>query len=320
MYARILLFVLVLLAPLAHGAVGVTPGGGGGGIGPTNGTTASQVTNIVNALVPGLVTNKISTMNGAGTNTFLTNLMAAGDLNWTNQNSLYRWNPNTNDNITHRYNFGDNGGSVHTWQSTWTSNHYRVNTRVGVGSVNQFYLFRDGSIDLGNSSSQNTTNRNTVRHLADVYLAAPSGSATNLTVDANGKVVAVAPSSSLTLSNLGHSMNTLMAATNANAVTNILITPSSGAVVDLYATNHLAWTNFSGFTAGTYFRQTYRVTPVLINRTNLWPTFGTPYSGVLVGTNDVGPMWTTFTNGHTYYVTVNAFGTNLIIACARFSN
>lgn len=53
MYKRILLFVLVLLAPLARGAVGTTPGGGGGSSsGPTNGITGTQATNIVNGLVP----------------------------------------------------------------------------------------------------------------------------------------------------------------------------------------------------------------------------------------------------------------------------
>lgn len=131
---------------------------------------------------------------------------------------------------------------------------------------------------------------------------------------------------SLLLSNLtangafAQAMRTHLAETNANAVTNILISAGGEAVVDLYATNHMSWTNFSGFTAGIAVRKTYRVTPTLIDRTNLWPTFGTPYSGVLVGTNEGTVMWTTFTNGNVYYVTVNSFGTNLIMTCSRFSN
>lgn len=232
MYTRILLFVLVLLAPITRAAVGTTPGGGGGGVGgPTNGVTGTQVTNIVNAMAPGLVTNRIPTLNGKGTNTYLTNLMAGGSLRWTNVNDWYFQNMDTNDNIIHRYNFGDNGGSVYTWNSTWTSNYWRVNTRVGIAAVNQFYLYRDGNIDLGNSSSQNTTNRNTVRHVADVYLPAPSGTATNLTLDPNGKVVAVtnagpAASGGLATNETQFAANTTLTLKDGARLTNIVFTSS----------------------------------------------------------------------------------------------
>ena len=145
-----------------------------------------KVTNVVVVFV----TNKVDSLNGKSTNLFATNFTAAGDMTWSNVDNLTRHAVANDGSIQNKYNFNTNGGSTYTWQQTFTSNYFRVNTRVGVSAVNLFYLFRDGFASFG-QAGKTATNLWNVRHEGDVYLPAPAGTATNLTLDPNGKIVAV---------------------------------------------------------------------------------------------------------------------------------
>lgn len=102
----------------------------------------------------------------------------------------------------------------------------------------------------------------------------------------------------------------LTAATNATANTNMIVNYDQNSV-DIYATNNLSFTNQSGLTTNSTKSVMRFITPVLINRTVVWPTLGGSSFGYKWFTNANSQMWTTLTNGKTYALSLTARGTNV---------
>lgn len=101
-----------------------------------------------------------------------------------------------------------------------------------------------------------------------------------------------------------------LAATNGSANTNITVDYNQ-AVTDLYLTNNASFTNHSGLAATKSKSATIFITPMLVNRTIVWPTLGAPGFGTYWYTNAFSPMWTTLTSGVTYALSLTTRGTNV---------
>jgi hypothetical protein len=82
-------------------------------------------------------------------------------------------------------------------------------------------------------------------------------------------------------------------------------------VVDLYATNNLTFTNYTGVKDGVSGSVMFRITPQLINRGVTYPAAGNSYDGTRFWTNQNSTLWTTLTQGVTYVYTLTFFGTNV---------
>ena len=110
---------------------------------------------------------------------------------------------------------------------------------------------------------------------------------------------------------------TILVATNSSQ-SNIVINFNQPAV-EIFATNNLSFTNYSGIVAGmgagrdsTAKNVRIHIIPQLINRTVIWPTLGVPANGVQWKTNANSNMgWTTLTNGSEYVLSLSSRGTNI---------
>jgi len=177
---------------VAEGSVTYS-GGGSGGSGTnyvyiyTNGMPGSEVTNVVAAFT----TNKIDNLNGKGTNLWTTNFAMHGTVGATNVTFKFH-EPQTNQNINTWYSLGDNGGVTRSWQQVVGTNRWYVQNGSGVAAI-PFQLHGNGlgNVTLGHNSGSTTTNAGDLRVAGNIYLPVPSGTATNLTLDPNGKIVAV---------------------------------------------------------------------------------------------------------------------------------
>ena len=112
---------------------------------------------------------------------------------------------------------------------------------------------------------------------------------------------------------------TILVATNSSQ-SNIVINFNQPAV-EIFATNNLSFTNYSGIVAGMGAAKNVRIhiLPQLINRTVIWPTLGVPANGVQWKTNANSNMgWTTLTNGNEYVLSLSSRGTNIFASITEW--
>jgi len=180
---------------VAEGSVTYSGGGSGNGSGTnyvyiyTNGMPGSEVTNVVAAFT----TNKIDNLNGRSTNLFATNFFPVGDIKASNTSLLTWHRDNTNTSHITYFSFGDNGGAtLRSWGQTVSTNSWTFSSRQSVGKDHiRLHRNNTGNLTLGDDINSTTTNSADLRVAGSIYLPVPSGTATNLTLDPNGKIVAV---------------------------------------------------------------------------------------------------------------------------------
>lgn len=116
----------------------------------------------------------------------------------------------------------------------------------------------------------------------------------------------------LILSNLNNALfaqQTALIPTNSS-LSNVVVNLRTN-VVDLYTTNNLTFTNYTGVQDGVSGSVMFRITPQLINRGVTYPVSGNSYNGTKFWTNQNSTLWTTLTQGVTYVYTLTFFGTNV---------
>jgi len=174
---------------VAEGSVTYSGGGSSSSGGPTNGMTGSEVTNVVAAFT----TNKVDNFNGRSTNLFATNFFPVGDIKASNTSLLTWHRDNTNTSHITYFSFGDNGGAtLRSWGQTVSTNSWTFSSRQSVGKDHiRLHRNNTGNLTLGDDINSTTTNAGDLRVAGNIYLPVPSGTATNLTLDPNGKIVAV---------------------------------------------------------------------------------------------------------------------------------
>jgi hypothetical protein len=83
---------------------------------------------------------------------------------------------------------------------------------------------------------------------------------------------------------------------------------------EILVTNNLTFTNFAGVLDGRAARASFKITPQLITRGINWPNAGSPsYHGYVFSTNLGRPLPYTILPTTNYFVTFEAFGTNILM-------
>ena len=199
-------------------------------------------------------------------------------------------------------------------------------------STNRFSIHQVNSrgVTVTNSSTENVSITNGVVNVTKgVILAASTNSSTapnslgiqgaHLWSDGTNLSVVLQNSASTRTTNniITTDLVTILVATNSSQ-SNIVINFNQPAV-EIFATNNLSFTNYSGIVAGmgvgrdsTAKNVRIHIIPQLIDRTVIWPTLGVPANGVQWKTNANSNMgWTTLTNGSEYVLSLSSRGTNI---------
>lgn len=177
-----------------------------------------------------------------------------------------------------------------SWQLFMSSNFFGITGNYGtVLSANSAL----GSLTLGGSKYVN--------------LLDPLGA--RIVTNSTGFIPAAADISSLT-NFVGNSTNliTTLMATNNGASSNVTVNFSGQRRIEIYLTNNITLTNFSGLIAGTFSDVAIHLIPQLINRGIGVPTLGAPSFGTYVHTNLNSPIWPTVTNE--VVLSISTRGTN----------
>lgn len=98
-----------------------------------------------------------------------------------------------------------------------------------------------------------------------------------------------------------------------NALSNIVVNFALTNTVELWITNNITFTNWSGVSDAGAASVLYLIRPQLINRGVNFGNLGlsNPGFGVAIATNMNAPLWTTLTNGKTYALAITRIRTNL---------
>jgi hypothetical protein len=106
--------------------------------------------------------------------------------------------------------------------------------------------------------------------------------------------------------------------TNSTANSNLTVNFATTVTRQIWLTNNITLTNFTGYADGQNISVKWKLIPQLVNRTVAWPTIGSPGYGISLGTNQGSMLWTTLTNGVTYQLTFDSWGTNIDATIAAF--
>lgn len=101
--------------------------------------------------------------------------------------------------------------------------------------------------------------------------------------------------------------------TNNGAFTNISLSADYPRQ-EVWLTNNVSITNWSGITAGTAKDLRIHFLPQLVPRTITYPVFSAPALGMYWRTNVNSPMYTTFTNGVAHVLSISTRGTNVFVS------
>lgn len=130
-----------------------------------------------------------------------------------------------------------------------------------------------------------------------------------------GGTLTTAPTAPTTLTNL-QSIHWLveqrLIATNSSS-SNIVVNFAATNTIELYATNNLTFTNWTGLTDQGSSSVMMLIRPQLVNRGVNWGNVGlsNPGFSVAIATNATNPLWTTLSNGMTYSLSITRSSTNL---------
>lgn len=149
------------------------------------------------------------------------------------------------------------------------------------------------------------------------YIQVPSVNTNRLLIFGGDSNLVAGPLVSDFLSNSNQSwfstnlLTTLMA-TNNGSSSNVSLDlgGSSYRRIEIYLTNNITITNFSGLITGTYGDVAIHLIPQLIPRGIGTPTLGGASFGTFVKTNVNSPIFTTVTNGTEYVLSISRRGTN----------
>lgn len=119
-------------------------------------------------------------------------------------------------------------------------------------------------------------------------------------------------------SNLTYNFSTTdNVATNDTANSNLVVDVDIS-TRDIYLTNSISLTNWSNLAAGTSKNFVRFLSPILINRTVVYPTLGGTSFGIRTFTNANSPMWTTLTQGVTYALSGTTRGTSVHLSISEW--
>ena len=127
-----------------------------------------------------------------------------------------------------------------------------------------------------------------------------------------GTLSIITNATSLTLSNPAtYLLTTTFIPTNSSQSNYTIAFSPTVPAVDLFITNNITLTNWTGLGDGTNINTVLYITPQLIPRGVAYPTLGGPGYSTRWFTNAASPLWTTLTNGITYALSLSSRGTNV---------
>lgn len=115
----------------------------------------------------------------------------------------------------------------------------------------------------------------------------------------------------------GYPVNDFVA-TNSTANSNQTVNFNEG-TREIYLTNNISITNFTGMLVGQNANVLWRVIPIGMNRNVVWPTAGASSFGMRFDTNAGSVLWPTFTNGMQYLLSFSGWNTNIVVTVSAFS-
>ena len=316
----------------------------------TNGVLLGTGTNLdfVNGMT-GYVngaTIRLGTTGAGGSGATNTPVLATGILDLTNQIKLRPQNLNGSNSYsvmmdfelqTHKKVTNPIGAHTRFIGTNYTQGHKIWMTLRGLSGTTNNVQFTNGLSgvnfrfhDWPTNLLSGGTNDITVRGGFDYDIVAEVEDPTNITfkITSNDPYVPV-PSVIINYANIGTNnaeaitnlsavnfrLFTLLVPTN-NAASNIVVNYALTNRVEIYATNNLTFTNYSGNLAGQSGTKQMWIRPQLITRGVNWG-IGIGYS-VRVLTNAANPLWTSLTNDKLYVVTDEWQSTNIIRTIALF--